>query len=245
MSLELDRIEAVVFDYGNTVIPFGREEIARLDAALQRGLGAFYPMPEIQAVAAVRDRNRMTPYLGDPPQYIENDLGEITRGLVHELYDTEPDADTVAKLIDVRYRAFLDVLETPAYVDPLLARLSARYRLALLSNYPSGRSIRAGLTKGGIGHHFETVVVSGDLGVCKPHPRTFEAVEKELNLRPEALLYVGDNWLADVQGAKRAGWQMVHTRQWQPPEVFARDPEDFAPDTVIQHFTDLGTLLDV
>jgi putative hydrolase of the HAD superfamily len=243
MPLDTHPIRAVVFDYGNTIIPFGREEIARLDAALQRGLGQFYPMPGIEAVARVRDRNRMAPYQGDPPQYLENDLEVITRELVRELYDTEPGDAIVEALIEVRFRAFLDVLETPGYVAPLLERLGARYRLAMLSNYPSGRSIRAGLEKGGIDRYFEAVVVSGDLGICKPHPETFAAVEFALDLPPAACVYVGDNWLADVQGAKRAGWQMVHTRQWLPPEDFAEERDDFPPDATIQHFTELEGLL--
>lgn len=244
MPLERRRIRAVVFDYGNTLIPFGRDEIGRLDAALQRGLAKHYPLPDIARVAAIRDRNRMAPYMGDPPQYIENDLVEITRDLVHELYETEPDDGVVNDLIDVRHRAFLEVLQTPDYVAPLLERLGKRYRLVLLSNYPSGRSIRAGLAQGGIAPYFEAVVVSGDLGVCKPHPATFNAVERALNLEGDSLVYVGDNWLADVQGAKRAGWQVIHVCQWQPPEVFGRDPDHFAPDATVEHLTAIEGILD-
>jgi FMN phosphatase YigB (HAD superfamily) len=68
-------------------------------------------------------------------------------------------------------------------------------------------------------------------------------VEQALGLSGAALLYVGDNWLADVQGAKRAGWQMVLTRQWQPPETFPREADHFEPDAAIGHLAELERLL--
>lgn len=236
-------IRAVVFDYGNTIIEFGAPQIARLDAALTRGLARHFVEPDAEKVAAIRFRNRMAPYQGDPPAYRENDLHIITTGLIRELYGEEPRNGVVEDLIRVRHEAFLSVLETQAYVSPLLDRLRQRYRLALLSNYPSGHSIRDGLEKTSLAPHFESVVVSGDLGFCKPHPLTFATVLNELGLPPDETVYVGDNWLADVQGAKRAGMWMVHTRQWAPPEPFAPQPGDHPPDAVIQHLSELESLL--
>ncbi|MFP4499780.1 MAG: HAD family hydrolase [Candidatus Hydrogenedentota bacterium] len=243
MTLDTQRIRAVVFDYGNTLIPFGRGEIAQLDAALHAGLAEHFTPPDPRMVAAIRDRNRMTPYQGDPPAYRENDLTEITERLIRELYDIEPAPEVVAELIDVRHRAFVNVLQTPDYVVPLLERLAGRYKLAVLSNYPGGASIREGLARGGLDAYLEAVVVSGDLGYCKPHPITFNTVANTIGLTPEALLYVGDNWLADVQGAKRAGWQMVLSQQWRPPEVFPPEPGHLEPDATIGHLTELETLL--
>lgn len=238
-----NRLRAVVFDYGNTIIEFGAPQIARLDAALTRGLARHYREPDEEKVAAIRFRNRMAPFQGTPPEYRENDLQVITTELIRELYGEEPRNGVVEDLIRVRHEAFLSVLETPEYVFPLLERLGESYRLALLSNYPSGRSIRDGLEKTGLAPYFESVVVSGDIGFCKPHPITFETVLRELGLPPEETVYVGDNWLADVQGAKQAGMWMIHTRQWEPPEPFAAQPNDFQPDAVIHHFTELESLL--
>ena len=237
------QLRAIVFDYGNTIIEFGAPQIARLDAALTRGLARHYHEPDEAKVAAIRFRNRMAPYQGDPPEYRENDLRVITTALIEELYGVEPRDGVVADLIRVRHDAFMSVLETPPYVFPLLDRLRRRYRLALLSNYPSGSSIRAALEVSGLAPYFEAVVVSGDLGFCKPHPLTFAAVLQALELPPDQTVYVGDNWLADVQGAKRAGMWMIHSRQWAPPEPFSPGPGDHQPDAIIQHFTELEALL--
>ncbi|MBP8132565.1 MAG: HAD family hydrolase [Candidatus Hydrogenedentes bacterium] len=243
MALEPKRLKAVVFDYGNTLVPFGCREIARLDAALSRGLARHYPAPEEARVAAIRDRNRMAPYAGNPPICRENDLREITIGMVKELYGCDPSEEVIADLLRVRHEAFLSVLETPDYARGVLERLRERRSLALVSNYPNGAAIREGLNRSGLAGYFKAVVVSGDMGFCKPHPKVFRVALEALALGPREAVYVGDNWLADVQGAKRAGMAMIHTVQWETPEQFDRRPDDLAPDAVIHHLTELEPLL--
>lgn len=243
MALDPARLKAVIFDYGNTLIPFGRREIARLDAALTRGLARHYPAPEEARVAAIRDRNRMAPYTGNPPAYRENDLREITTAMVRELYGRDPSEEVLEDLLRVRHEAFLSVLETPDYVNGVLERLRMRRRLALVSNYPNGAAIREGLARSGILDKFDHVVVSGDLGFCKPHPITYSTALRALELESHEAVYVGDNWLADVQGAKRAGLAMIHSVQWEPPEILERGPDDLQPDAVVHHLTEIESLL--
>ena len=58
------------------------------------------------------------------------------------------------------------------------------------------------------------------------------------------LEHLGDNWLADVQGAKRLGMQMIRTMQYEAPERFDPQPGDFEPDAVIEHITQLREILE-
>jgi putative hydrolase of the HAD superfamily len=52
------------------------------------------------------------------------------------------------------------------------------------------------------------VVVSQRVGTIKPHPAIFAAARAALgDPAPAAILHVGDDWVADVVGAKRAGWR--------------------------------------
>lgn len=51
--------------------------------------------------------------------------------------------------------------------------------------------------------------VSSELGVQKPSRGFFQAIERRLNLLPQQLLLVGDDWANDVQGATSAGWQAI------------------------------------
>ena len=87
---------------------------------------------------------------------------------------------------------------------------SQRLPLALISNGPSDMQ-RAALRSLGIESYFTTIVVSGDedLAVRKPNPRIFELACQRLNTAPEHVLMVGDNLVADIQGALAAGLQAV------------------------------------
>lgn len=235
--------KALLFDYGNTLIPFGAREIADCDAALAEALRNHFGQVDGPALQAIRERNRMAPYQGDPPAWRENDFEKITREMVAELYDAAPPPSLLERLLAVRRSAFLAVVRAPAYLDELLARLAARFPLALVSNYPDGGVIRESMERIGIARHFAAIVVSGDLGRCKPHPAPFQAACTALGVTAHEACFVGDNWLADIQGAKRAGMRAVLTRQWRPPERFDPAPGDHAPDAIIAALPELEPLL--
>jgi putative hydrolase of the HAD superfamily len=61
------------------------------------------------------------------------------------------------------------------------------------------------------------VVVSQRVGVIKPHPAIFGVAERELGVPGGAIVHVGDDWMADVVGAKRAGWRACYLRN-QPQD---------------------------
>jgi len=237
------KIRAVVFDYGNTLVEFGRAQVEKCDAALGEGVAALYGAPDMARLCAIRTRNRLAPYQGDPPEYRENDLNAITTDLVRELYDREPSKEEVAALIRVRFEVFVSVIECAESVRQMLGRLKRTYRLGVASNYPGGRSIRASMDKVGLTEYFDAVLVSGDLGLIKPHPLVFETIAKQLDAKPEEILFVGDNWLADIQGAKRAGMHAALTTQWERAEKFEPQPGDIDPDLTVAALTDLEKYL--
>jgi putative hydrolase of the HAD superfamily len=161
---------------------------------------------------------------------------------VNELFGRRLLDAQIDDLVAIRRAAFVGCIEAEPSTHRVLELLGSRYRLGLLSNYPCGRSIRASLEATGLERHFAAVVVSGDVGFVKPHPRTFEAILERLRLPAGRTAFVGDNWLADVQGSKRAGMTCVHMRRWTPPERFEPQPGDFEPDCVVRN---LGELLEL
>jgi HAD superfamily hydrolase (TIGR01509 family) len=236
-------VRAVVFDYGNTVVPFGPMEIRRCDHALVLELVHLFGQVDMDRVRIIRDRDRRMPYAGNPPAYRENDLAGITRDLVRDLYGRPPDAYELDVLLRARFTAFVQAIELPEDSQAVLEHLRATRRLGLLSNYPDGSAIRASLDKIGLANTFDAVVVSGDLGVVKPHPAMFATMLEHLGVDASEVLLVGDNWLADVQGGKRAGWRVAHMTRWDPPEYFAPSEEDARPDVVIGCLTELPAML--
>lgn len=236
-------IKALVFDYGNTLIRFGRAQVDEFDRRLGAAIEARYGALDQDRYNAHRDADRMAPYAGDPPAYRESDPVEMTAALIRALYGIEPAPGDLDTLLEVRRAAFIAVVEAEPAVSELLAKLRAQFAIGLLSNYPDGIAIRRSMNKVRLTHYFDSVVVSGDLGLVKPHPDTFAASLRELGAGPEEALFVGDNWLADVQGARRAGMRVVHFTRWAPPEHFDRHPGDAPPDATISTLEELFPLL--
>lgn len=91
-------------------------------------------------------------------------------------------------------------------VEPALERLrTAGARLGVMSNWDA--RLRVTLRDLGLDRHFETVLLSCDVGAEKPDPRIFRAAERAVDLPPGALALIGDEPLADGHGARGAGWR--------------------------------------
>jgi FMN phosphatase YigB (HAD superfamily) len=60
-----------------------------------------------------------------------------------------------------------------------------------------------------------------------------------LELEAGQCVYIGDNWLADVQGAKGIGMRAILTTQHVPYEKFERREGDHEPDARIGHLGEL------
>lgn len=94
----------------------------------------------------------------------------------------------------------------PTYIYHVLAALRrAGYHLGLVTNrtFP----IDDYLKETSLAEYFQAVVVAGQVGVWKPDPAIFQPALKALGSLPSQTLYVGDNFYADIQGARAAGIQ--------------------------------------
>lgn len=66
----------------------------------------------------------------------------------------------------------------------------------------------------------EAIVISEEVGTMKPHRQIFDHAAGLAGVSPEAILYVGDSFSSDVQGALDAGWQMA----WYTPRDSVEAP---------------------
>jgi len=89
----------------------------------------------------------------------------------------------------------------------------------------------------GLAAYFAFSLASGEINVWKPDAEIFLHACKRMDVRPEEAAYVGDNYFADVVGARRAGVMPV---LYDPREVFD-DPEC----AVIRSFVALPRVLGV
>lgn len=111
----------------------------------------------------------------------------------------------------------------------------AGYILGVISN--RDHPFQDLLNEHGIGEFFDFSLAAGEVNSFKPEPGVFEYGLQRVNLSAQDVVYVGDNYYADVVGARRAGLQPV---LYDPLGVF---PE---PDcTTIKSFDELVSAIKV
>jgi len=139
-------------------------------------------------------------------------------------------------MVDEAFEAFIQARnQVDLYPDvvPALEQLRARYRLFTASNG------NADIDKIGLAHFFERTVNARLVGALKPDPAIFHKVIEGTDLQAHEVVYVGDDPLLDVEGARGAGmhaiWIDRQGEEW---------PAQIAPATyTVRSLTELVELL--
>ena len=93
--------------------------------------------------------------------------------------------------------------------EPVLKELKNRgYIVGVVTNGPSYLQNHK-LETSGLKKYCDIVVVSGDVGVHKPDPELFRYTAKQLDLKPEECIYVGDHPINDIKGALDSGMRAI------------------------------------
>ncbi len=127
-------------------------------------------------------------------------------------------------------------------IETALGTLAPRCRLALATNAAdSGETlVRAALRRAGLERYFDAVLTARELGARKPEPAFFERVLAALTCLPAGAVMVGDDYRADVVGARRAGLRTV----WFNPAAAACPIGRPAHDAEVQAMAELPAALD-
>jgi putative hydrolase of the HAD superfamily len=126
-------------------------------------------------------------------------------------WEIEPDDSRIARAIDIYFSTFLEFCHLIPGTEKMLGALKDHYLLGLLSNFTHPPAARAILENLGIASFFDAIVISGEVGYCKPNALVFQLLVEELGVEPGELLYVGDDPEPDIDGACSAGVQSVWT----------------------------------
>lgn len=89
-------------------------------------------------------------------------------------------------------------------VEATLCELRTKYTLAMLTNGASDLQREKTRTLNLV-PSFQSIVVSGEVGVGKPDPEVFQAVLSDLQVQSDEAVMVGDNLARDILGAYRSG----------------------------------------
>jgi putative hydrolase of the HAD superfamily len=94
------------------------------------------------------------------------------------------------------------------FIDPqtvsVLGALKQNTAVGLVSNFDHPPHVRRILSDSGLENCFDSVIISGEVGVKKPDPAIFSFGLEQTGLAPKDVVYVGDTQ-EDVAGAIAAG----------------------------------------
>ncbi|MCC3155677.1 HAD family hydrolase [Hymenobacter sp. 15J16-1T3B] len=90
----------------------------------------------------------------------------------------------------------------------LLAALKPHYHLGIVTNNRTAEQ-EDKLAFLGMTPLVDALITSEAVGVTKPDPRIFQVALQRLGARPAEALLIGDNWRADVLGARATGIRPV------------------------------------
>ncbi len=130
-----------------------------------------------------------------------------------------------------------DIRRHTAASAAMLARLSRRYHLGVVSNFYG--NLAAVCDDLGLTAYCDVIVDSAVVGYPKPDPRIFEAALAKLGVEAGAATFVGDSLPRDMMGARDVGMRHVWLVADEPPIGSPCCPGD----AVIRSLLDLEELL--
>lgn len=200
-------LDAVLFDYGDTLFAFRYEQRIH-EQAVRALLDALAvdadPQPLVDGFW--RHFEALRAELPDNGEIVYQ---ELVAAMLAEAGVETTDAG-LYEALRAEHRTWAPARELhPQSVELLETLRGDGLRIGLVSNaFDPGEFMREDLAVHGIAELIDAAVFSSEIGVRKPDPRIYRVVLDELGVEPERALFVGDRVLEDVQGPAALG---MHT----------------------------------
>ena len=194
-------IKAVLFDLDNTLIDFLRMKRLSCEAAIDSMIGAGLNVSHEKAIKVLfelYDKHGM-----EDKAIFQKFLKKLTGKVNYKI---------LANGIVAYRRVREGFLEPYPNVDYVLLKLKGMgLKLAIVTDAPRLKAwIRLAAMK--LSNYFDVVVTFEDTKQHKPSKMPFNAALKQLSLKPEECLMVGDWPERDIKGAKAIGMKTCFAR---------------------------------
>ncbi len=152
--------------------------------------------------------------------YVEISCHERFRRTLQRLGVENGTVDFAEVLTREHMAAVRAVTSAPPENVAAVRAMAPNVRLGVLSNFDDTRTGHEVVEDTGVRDAFEVVIISAELELRKPHPEIFRAMLGRLSLRPDEILFVGDNPREDVAGARGMGipvaWVIGQQKEFPP-----------------------------
>jgi putative hydrolase of the HAD superfamily len=198
-------LEAVLFDYGDTLLEFRFDEDVWLGNLRDMLVAAGGP-PERAADLRVELRRRFDALTADPDDHAELVYEEVVAEALAAC-GTPVGPDLARAAVEAEHRGWASARHLHPEAHWLLEEVRARgLRIAIVSNtFDPPDLLHADLAAEGVTERVDAVVFSSGVGRRKPAPEIYRAALHELGVEPENALFVGDRVREDVQGPAALG----------------------------------------
>jgi putative hydrolase of the HAD superfamily len=247
----MDKIKAIGFDLFNTLITADSQALIDAMSRLTQSLQQSGLALELDAFKKAH-RDAAVRFIKETRQHGKETHNRfwISAALETQGHNVLPDDPIIAKAVDAYFSAFPEHIQLIPGTSEMLGTLKGRYRLGLLSNFTHAPAARAVIDSVGLTPFFDVLIISGEIGYCKPHPSVFRQLIEQLGVKKGQILFVGDDPLPDITGASQAGLQpvwMTYVRDKNIPlSPSTSSDEEMVDDNVpvISTWQDLLDLLD-
>ena len=240
-------VQAVLFDFGHTLMDFGRTEDAL------RG-----------AYATIRDR--LVHWVEDqaPPEVdelVERVAVTIDKMLEHSYAQQAVEELDIFELFQTAYtnigyhlpEALLrelieldhEVLRQSVRIEPasltMLEELRTKgYKIGVVSNVTQlPELLHRDLAEFGIKQRVDAIALSCEIGIRKPRPQIFNTVLDALEVKATDAVFVGDRLVDDIAGAHALGMKAILTHQYRQEQP----DEDLKPDAIVTNVTEVPSII--
>jgi HAD superfamily hydrolase (TIGR01509 family) len=202
-------IEAILFDWGNTLVEFSWDDellFAGHRAALGRDDPAF----------TARYRELM----------LEDESRRPYADVLRELGVEDPD-----RFIDAEHEVWRSAHAVLGSAQAMLESLRSRgVKTGLVANsWPEpGRVVRRDAEAFGLARLLDVMVFADEVGAAKPDPAIFLRALEALEVEPFDAMFVGDRLETDVQGAAAVGMTTVQALWFRADDTPGIEPDFMA-----------------
>lgn len=244
-SLNIDEFEAVIFDLDSTLMDTHRYPLVASDWLMKnsnvdidqhresylRNLISRY----FKAIEAIAEGAPFQPPFNIVKAAMGNSLEDIG-------YNADP---VLVEQATQRFRSLHVELATPySGVPELLSNLETRgIKQGILTNSFVGNA-RVILDNSKLMHYFKAIVDCGEVQAYKPMPELFERTLTLLDVTSSETVFVGDEYYADMVGAKRLQFTTVwvNHREDSLDELVAKYGPENTPDYVTKSITEFAEM---
>lgn len=243
---DLDRFKSVVFDLDSTLTDTHRYPLqASLWLLKQSGIESEEESADYLRSLVARYRVAIEEIAQGAPYRPPFEIVRLAMGLSLEDINHRNDPVLVEEATRIFKQLHVELSTVYPGVEEVLTRLRAKgIPMGVLSNSFEGHA-EIILEKLGLRHYFDAVVDGGVIKAFKPMPLPFLEILEMLGAQPEESLYVGDEYYADIVGAKSIGMAAVwiNSRNVSLEDLVVKHGPETSPDYVLSSVAELMEML--